>query len=103
MLSTCADLEDGERYLNAATPAHLLDHRIIPIINENDARGHRRIKVGTTATSLPVPPSRRMRTCWSCSRIRRQTTADPRTNPDAQLIEEVQTIDDTLRSLPVTA
>ena len=26
-------------------------------------------------------------------------TADPRTNPDAQLIEEVQTIDDTLRSL----
>ncbi len=26
-------------------------------------------------------------------------TADPRTNPDAQLIEEVQTIDDTLRKL----
>ena len=34
---------------------------------------------------------------WSCSRIRGLFTADPR--PDAQLIEGVQTIDDTLRSL----
>ena len=64
MLLTRADLEDRERYLNARdTLRTLLDHRIIPVINENDAVATAEIKVGTTTTSPPVPPSWRMRTC----------------------------------------
>ena len=64
MLLTRADLEDRERYLNARdTLRTLLDHRIIPVINENDAVATAEIKVGTTTTSPPVRPSWRMRTC----------------------------------------
>lgn len=47
MLLTRADLEDRERYLNARdTLRTLLDHRIIPVINENDAVATAEIKVG---------------------------------------------------------
>jgi glutamate 5-kinase len=54
MLLTRADPEDRERYLNARdTLRTLLDHRIIPVINENDAVATAEIKVGTTTTSPP--------------------------------------------------
>jgi len=71
MLLTRADLEDRERYLNARdTLRTLLDHRIIPVINENDAVATAEIKVGDND------------------------------NLSARaVIEEVQTIDDTLRKL----
>ena len=64
MLLTRADLEDGSATSMPATPCALcFDHRIIPVISENDAVATAEIKVGTTTTSPPVPPSWRMRTC----------------------------------------
>ena len=80
----------------------LLDHRIISRDQRERRRDYRReIKVGTTTTSPPAPPlSRRDADLLILLTDQKGLfTADPRTNPDAQLIEEVQTIDDTLRSL----
>ena len=83
-------------------PRHLrtlLDHRIIPVINENDAVATAEIKVGDNDNL-----SARAAILADADLLVLLTdqkglfTADPRTNPDAQLIEEVQTIDDTLRS-----
>ncbi len=46
MLLTRADLEDRERFLNARdTMTALLDNRIVPVINENDAVATAEIKV----------------------------------------------------------
>lgn len=101
MLLTRADLEDRERYLNARdTLRALLDNRIIPVINENDAVAIAEIKVGDNDNL-----SARAAILADADLLILLTdqkglfTADPRTNPDAQLIEEVQTIDDTLRKL----
>ncbi|MFZ0546412.1 MAG: glutamate 5-kinase, partial [Candidatus Promineifilaceae bacterium] len=47
MLLTRADVEDRRRFLNARDMLHaLLEQRIIPIINENDAVATAEIKVG---------------------------------------------------------
>jgi glutamate 5-kinase len=47
VLLTHADLADRERYLNArSTLLSLLDHDVIPIINENDVVANQEIKVG---------------------------------------------------------
>ena len=95
MLLTRADLEDRERYLNARdTLRTLLDHRIIPVINENDAVATAEIKVGDNDNL-----SARAAILADADLLILLTdqkglfTADPRTNPDAQLIEEVQTIE----------
>jgi glutamate 5-kinase len=101
MLLTRADLEDRERYLNARdTLRTLLDHRIIPIINENDAVATAEIKVGDndnlSARAAILADADLLILLTDQTGL---FTADPRTNPDAQLIEEVQTIDDTLRKL----
>lgn len=101
ILLTRADLEDRERFLNARdTLRALLDNRIIPVINENDAVATNEIKVGDNDNL-----SARAAILADADLLILLTdqkglfTADPRNNPDAQLIEEVKTIDDTLRKL----
>ena len=47
MLLTRADVENRARYLNARDTLHtLLEHRIIPVVNENDAVATAAIRVG---------------------------------------------------------
>ena len=101
MLLTRADLEDRERYLNARdTLKTLLAHRIIPVINENDAVATTEIKVGDNDNL-----SARAAILADADLLILLTdqqglfTADPRTNPDATLIEQVEVIDDQLRAL----
>ncbi len=101
MLLTRADLEDRERYLNARdTLKTLLAHRIIPVINENDAVATTEIKVGDNDNL-----SARAAILADADLLILLTdqqglfTADPRSNPDAQLIEQVELIDDALRAL----
>ncbi|ARU05917.1 glutamate 5-kinase [Comamonas serinivorans] len=51
VLLTHADLADRERYLNArATLLTLLDHKVIPVINENDTVVNDEIKFGDNDT-----------------------------------------------------
>ncbi|WP_420892244.1 glutamate 5-kinase [Photobacterium sanguinicancri] len=101
MLLTRADLDDRERYLNARDMiVALLDNGIIPVVNENDAVATTEIKVGDNDNLSAL-----VGILAGADKLLLLTdqpglfTADPRNNPDAELIREVHTIDETLRKL----
>ncbi len=101
ILLTRADTENRRRFLNARdTLQTLLNYRIVPIINENDAVATEEIKVGDNdnlsalATILAEADLLLLLTDQPGL-----FTADPRTDPHAQLIPEVHSIDETLRRL----
>ncbi|MDR0806962.1 MAG: glutamate 5-kinase [Enterobacteriaceae bacterium] len=101
MLLTRADLEDRERFLNARDMMQaLLDNQIVPVINENDAVATSEIKVGDndnlSALAAILGGADKLLLLTDQSGL---FTADPRSNPDAELIREVDSIDDALRGL----
>ncbi|NIG88596.1 glutamate 5-kinase [Serratia symbiotica] len=102
MLLTRTDLEDRERFLNNArdTMMALLDNRIVPIINENDAVATAEIKVGDndnlSALAVILAGANKLLLLTDQQGL---YTADSRDNPQAELIREVQHIDDTLRAI----
>jgi glutamate 5-kinase len=101
MLLTRADVESRRRFLNARdTLLTLLEHRIVPIINENDAVATEEIKVGDNDNlSALVTILAGADLLLLLTDQPGLFTADPRTTPDAQLIPEVMAIDETLRAL----
>ena len=71
----------------------------MPIINENDAVATAEIKVGDNDNlSALIALLAEADLLLLLTDQPGLFTADPRTNPDAQLIPEVHTIDETLRS-----
>jgi glutamate 5-kinase len=101
MLLTRADLEDRERFLNARDTINaLVENDIIPIVNENDAVATSEIKVGDNDNLSAL-----VGILCGADKLLLLTdqkglfTADPRKDPDAELIKEVKTIDDTLRKI----
>ncbi|WP_127957475.1 glutamate 5-kinase [Serratia microhaemolytica] len=101
MLLTRADLEDRERFINARdTLTALLDNQIIPVINENDAVATAEIKVGDndnlSALAAILADADKLLLLTDQQGL---YTADPRSNPDAELIREVHGIDDALRAI----
>jgi glutamate 5-kinase len=101
ILLTREDVDDRQRFLNARHSFQaLLKHGIIPVVNENDAVATAEIKVGDNdnLSALVV-------TVISADLLILLTdqaglyTADPRNNPQAELIREVERIDDNLRAL----
>ncbi len=101
MLLTRADLEDRERFLNARDTLNaLLDNQIVPVINENDAVATAEIKVGDndnlSALAAILAQADKLLLLTDQQGL---FTADPRNNPDAELIQDVYQIDDTLRAL----
>lgn len=100
VLLTRADVEDRQRYLNARDVfSALIEQRIIPIVNENDAVAVDEIKVGdndnlsalvTTLTNADI--------LLILTDQPGLFTADPRKDPNAKLITEVHRIDDSLRA-----
>ncbi|MBT1444704.1 glutamate 5-kinase [Shewanella sp. JM162201] len=99
LLLTRADLHDRERYLNARDTLNaLLSQGIIPIINENDAVATAEIKVGDNDNL-----SARAALLCDADLLMLLTdqkglfNADPRKDPNATLISEVEHIDDSLR------
>lgn len=101
MLLTRADLEDRERFLNARDTIHaLVDNDIIPVVNENDAVATNEIKVGDNDNLSALVGI----LCGADKLLlltdqRGLFTADPRKDPNAELIREVTTIDETLRKI----
>jgi glutamate 5-kinase len=101
MLLTRADLEDRERFLNARDTINaLVEHDIIPVVNENDAVATSEIKVGDNDNLSALVGI----LCGADKLLlltdqRGLFTADPRKNPHAELIREVTTIDETLRKI----
>ncbi|CAH8201280.1 glutamate 5-kinase [Vibrio aestuarianus] len=101
MLLTRADLEDRERFLNARDTVNaLIDNDIIPVVNENDAVATSEIKVGDNDNLSAL-----VGILCGADKLLLLTdqkglfTADPRKDPNAELIKEVKTIDDTLRKI----
>ena len=98
MLLTRADVENRHRFLNARDALHvLLEHRIIPIINENDAVATAEIKVGDNDNlSALVALLAEADILILLTDQAGLFTADPRSNPDAELIAQVDAIDEHL-------
>lgn len=101
MLLTRADVESRRRFLNARdTLLALLHNRIVPIINENDAVATEEIKVGDNDNLSAL-----VTILASANLLLLLTdqpglfTADPRLDPQAALIPEVNDIDAALRAL----
>ena len=101
ILLTRADVEDRRRYINARdTLQALLERRIVPVVNENDAVATAEIKVGDNDNLSAL-----LAILAEADLLLLLTdqpglfTADPRKDPDAQLIPEVRSIDETLRAL----
>ncbi len=101
MLLTRADVEDRRRFLNARdTLQSLLSQRIVPVINENDAVATAEIKVGDNDNlSALVVLLAEADLLLLLTDQPGLFTADPRRNPNAQLIPEVRDIDRSLRAL----
>ncbi len=98
MLLTRADLQERRRYLNAMhTLNALLAHGIVPIINENDTVTAEEIRVGDNDNLSAM-----VATLAEADLLILLTdqiglfTADPRVDPNAQLITEVARIDETI-------
>lgn len=100
VLLTRADLHNRSRYLNARdTLQALLAQRIVPVINENDAVATDEIKLGDNDhLSALVSNLVEADLLLMLTDQPGLFTADPRTDPAAQLIAEVTTIDDRLRA-----
>ena len=101
MLLTRADVQDRQRFLNAHDALQeLLKHRIIPVINENDAVATAEIKVGDndnlSALAAVLGEADLLILLTDQPGL---FTADPRLDPEAQLIPEVKKIDQSLREL----
>lgn len=101
MLLTRADLDDKGRFLNARDTLNtLLKHRIIPLVNENDAVATSEIKVGDNDNlSALVALLADAQQLLLLTDQKGLFTADPRSNPDAQLIPEVHEITDEIHNL----
>jgi glutamate 5-kinase len=101
ILLTRADVENRQRYLNARDAlSALLEQRIVPVVNENDALATEEIKVGDNDNlSALVATLVNADLLLILTDIAGLYDADPRTHPDAQLIAEVHRIDDALRAV----
>lgn len=101
MLLTRSDFENRHRFLNARdTLQTLLENRIIPIVNENDAVATAEIKVGDndnlSALCVLLAKADLLILLTDQAGL---FTADPRRHADAELISEVRDIDDALKKL----
>ena len=101
MLLTRADLEDRERFLNARdTLRALLEHGIVPVINENDAVVTTEIRVGDNDTLSALAAV--LAGADALVLLTDQEglfTADPRNDPTARLIPEVPAISEDIYRL----
>ena len=93
VLLTRSDLADRRRYLNARnTLTALLSHGALPIINENDTVATEEIRVGDndnlSALVANVVEADLLVLLTDQSGL---FTADPRSNPNAKLVEEIIT------------
>ena len=101
ILLTGDDIENEERNKNFRNTLHrLLALRVLPIINENDTVSTAEIAVGdndTLAAIVAIEADADL--LILLSDIEGLYTADPRKNPDAELIREVRAMTDEIRAL----
>lgn len=98
ILLTHGDVESRGRFLNAQdTLQTLIEHGIIPVINENDAVATEEIKIGDNDNlSALVAVLANADLLVLLTDQPGLFTADPREDPEAELISEVHAIDEVL-------
>jgi glutamate 5-kinase len=98
VLLTRADLLNRHRYLNARDTLNaLLEHRVIPVINENDTVATEEIRVGDNDNLSALVAN--LIDADLLVLLTDQPglfSTDPRTDPDAKLIPVVEQIDDSV-------
>lgn len=101
LLLTRADIENRERFLNARDTLHaLLDNRIIPVINENDAVATAEIKVGDNDNlSALVAILVQADQLYLLTDQQGLFDSDPRINPAAKFISVVEKITEQTKSI----
>ncbi len=101
VLLTRADVENRHRFLNARdTFQALLGHRIVPVVNENDAVATAEIRVGDndnlSALCVLLSGADLLVLLTDQQGL---YTSDPRADANAQLISEVRDIDERLHEM----
>ena len=101
VLLTYADLADRERYLNArSTLLTLLQHRVLPVINENDTVVNDEIKFGDNDTlGALVANLIEADLLVILTDQKGLYTADPRKDPSATFVHEARAGDPSLESM----
>ena len=101
LLLTKADLENRERYLNIRdTVTAMLDFGVIPIFNENDAVAVSEIKVGDNDNlAALIGVLVEAEAVILLTDQKGLFSADPRKDPEAKLIREVKSIDESIEAL----
>ncbi len=101
VLLTHADLADRERYLNArSTLLTLLQHRVLPVINENDTVGNDEIKFGDNDTlGALVANLVEADLLVILTDQKGLYTADPRKDPSATFVHEARAGDPLLETM----
>jgi glutamate 5-kinase len=101
VLLTHADLADRERYLNArSTLLTLLQHRVLPVINENDTVVNDEIKFGDNDTlGALVANLIEADLLVILTDQKGLYTADPRKDPSATFVHEASAGDPTLETM----
>ena len=101
VLLTHADLADRERYLNArSTLLTLLQHRVLPVINENDTVVNDEIKFGDNDTlGALVANLVEADLLIILTDQKGLYTADPRKHPEATFVHEARAGDPALEAM----
>jgi glutamate 5-kinase len=101
VLLTHADLADRERYLNArSTLLTLLQHKVLPVINENDTVVNDEIKFGDNDTlGALVANLVEADALVILTDQKGLYTADPRKNPAAEFVHEARAGDPALEAM----
>ena len=101
VLLTHADLADRERYLNArSTLLTLLQHKVLPVINENDTVVNDEIKFGDNDTlGALVANLVEADALVILTDQKGLYTADPRKNPAAEFVHEARAGDPKLEAM----
>ncbi len=98
MLLTHADLRDRERYISIReTIFSLLEHNILPIVNENDTVTTDKLKVGDNDNlSAMVAAAADADALIICSDVDGLYDKNPHTHDDAKMLSIVKTIDESI-------
>ena len=101
ILLTHGDLSDRVRHVNIKnTLRRLLDHKVLPIVNENDTIATAELKVGDNDNlAAMVATVANADVLIICSDVDGLYTADPNKDPKASLIPEVRKIDQRIYDL----
>lgn len=96
LLITHGDLKDRQRYINIKNTLRiLLDNNILPVVNENDTVATEELKVGDNDNLAALVAMVSEADClFILSDVDGVYEQDPRENPDAKLVPEINEIND---------